>query len=75
LLEPPPFVHRHGVAVEDSEDFAGGLRQFLAVLGEVDFLADLFDQRHAHHFGQFLHLHGDGGLAERRCCGCVRNCP
>jgi hypothetical protein len=75
LLESAPFVHRHGVVVEDAEDFAGGQCQLLAVGGEVDLLADLLDRRRADHLGQFFHLHGNGGLAERWCCGCVWNCP
>ena len=69
LLQSPPFVHRHGVTVEDAEDFAGGLREFLAVRGKVDFLADLFEQRHADRFRQLLDLHGHRGLGEKQLFG------
>jgi len=35
------------VAIFDSEVVAAGLRQLLAIGGEADFFAELFDQRHA----------------------------
>jgi len=56
--------HRHGVAVQDVEDFAGGVGQFAAILGQRYLLAHLFQQRRAHRVDELLHLHGDRRLGQ-----------
>jgi len=64
LLQTLALGDRHGETVEGAEDLAGGLGKVLAVGGQVEFLADLLDQRHTNCFGELFHLHRHGRLRE-----------
>ena len=58
------IVERAFELLEPIGDVLSGGEDFVAGGGEVEFFAELFDQRHSNQLGQLLHLLGDGGLSQ-----------